>query len=152
MSNTHFSNLDTKEQEMLYMAPALVTVLISGADDLFEKNEEKRAERAIHFRQSIGDELLFEYFAKVETTFEQDIDLLMANYKDLNHEDRNKQISNELEKLNDILTKVDEKVAHAIVKNLKSLAAGISNVSGSILGVSANVAKSEWVKLPMIRL
>lgn len=150
MQIIQLKNLNESEAALLKLAPALITVLIGGADDNLEAAEEKRAERAVQFRQHTGDPLLFEYFQWVETTFEADLKAVESQYLPLTAEERNAQITAELSKVNEILTGIDAKYAAALIANFRSLAKAIADTSGGILGaISAAPEENALIHLAM---
>jgi len=146
----NIQELSQEHQEILFRMPALVSVLIGVADGDMDSNEESRAKRAVHFRQSIGDPLLFDYFAQVEKQLDRDLAVYEDISRNIPSEDRVSYISDEIAQINDVLPLLDEKLATAIVKNLRSLAMGIATTSGGIIGVGAGYTESDLAQLTMI--
>jgi len=146
----NIQELSQEHQEILFRMPALVSVLIGVADGDMDSNEESRAKRAVHFRQSIGDPLLFDYFAQVEKQLDRDLAVYEDISRNIPSEDRVSYISDEIAQINDVLPLLDEKLATAIVKNLRSLAIGIATTSGGIIGVGAGYTETDLAQLTMI--
>ncbi len=131
-------------------APALITVLIGGADDDFDKDEEKRARKAVHFRSLEGDPLLFDYFELVDNEFAHTLSHMVQKYEGSPSE-RATAIGNELSKLNDILPKLGNTYVVALLNTWRSLANSIAQASGGVLGYfSISEEESELIKLEMI--
>ncbi len=146
----NIQELAQEHQEVLFRMPALVSVLIGVADGDMDSNEEQRAKRAVHFRQSIGDPLLFDFFSQVEKQLDRDLAIYEDKCRNLEEEQRINFIAEEISKINDILPLLDQKLATAIVKNLRSLAMGIATTSGGIIGVGAGYTESDLAQLSMI--
>jgi hypothetical protein len=146
----NIQELEQEHQEVLYRMPALVSVLIGVADGDMDSNEEQRAKRAVHFRQSIGDPLLFDYFSQVEKQLDRDLAVFEDKCRNLAEDQRVIYISDEIARINEILPLLDEKLATAIVKNLRSLAVGIATTSGGIIGVGAGYTEADLAQLSMI--
>ena len=62
MSIASLSQLSTEEVNLVLNTPALVSLLIGGADNNFDNEEKERAKKIVAFRKTTGDPLLFEYF------------------------------------------------------------------------------------------
>ena len=119
---------------MVLNTPALVSLLIGGADNNFDNEEKERAKKIVAFRKTTGDPLLFEYFNLVEETFENEIQILSERYSG-DALERNSKITEELVKLNEILPKMDHNYANALLQNWRTLAKGVAEASGGFLGM-----------------
>lgn len=143
-------NLTEDERELVLLAPALVTVLISGADNDFSKEEEEQAFKAVHFRGILGDQLLFDYYKAVDHSFASSVNHIKQKYEG-NADQRGERITQELAKLNDILPKIDKKFAHVLLDNWRSLAKSIAKADGGIFGYgSISYEEGELIGLEMI--
>lgn len=134
MSIASLSQLSTEEINLVMNTPALVSILIGGADNNFDELEKEKANKIVAFRKTTGDPLLFEYFNLVEETFENEIQILSERYSG-DAKERNKRIIDELVKLNEILPKLDHNYASALLKNWRTLAKGVAEASGGFLGM-----------------
>lgn len=121
MSIASLSQLSTEEVNLVLNTPALVSLLIGGADNNFDNEEKERAKKIVAFRKTTGDPLLFEYFNLVEETFENEIQILSERYSG-DALERNSKITEELVKLNEILPKMDHNYANALLQNWRTLA------------------------------
>ncbi|MBX7226331.1 MAG: hypothetical protein K1X55_09895 [Chitinophagales bacterium] len=150
MSVERLSHLTEEERTLCLEAPALVALLIGKADGNFNNSERERARNAMKFRQTNGDALLFDYFKEVYKTFDNVLQSVEERYAGDTNEVIMK-VSAELSKLNDILPKLDKRFASMLIKNLKSLAVGVANSSGGILGIfDESEEEANLVDLPMI--
>lgn len=134
MDIAHLRQLASGERELIFTTPALVTYLVGGADGRLEKNEEARAALLVHFRSSIGDPLLYDYFSVVEQRFSADLDRLVEQYSALEAGARRRALSAELGKLNQVLPGVDAIYARSLLKSWRSLAKSVAEASGGVLG------------------
>jgi hypothetical protein len=129
-----FNQLSEEEKNLLYSAPALVTYLIGGADDDFDTKEEGRARHLVHIRTTHGDPLLFDFYKHIESTYFDQLNSIVKTYGQLSVEERTAKLISELEKLNDILPKIDGLYARALIKSLKSLAKLVAETSSGMMG------------------
>ena len=147
-----FHALTEEEKQLVLNAPALITVLIAGAEGKIDHEEEERAKRAVAFRSITGDPFLFEYYEKIENTFDSKVAEVIAAYpKDT--EQRTRALSEELSKLNPVLAKLEKIFAKSLLDNWKNLADAIARASGGFLGYF-NISGKErkLIDLPMISL
>ncbi|MDB5227496.1 MAG: hypothetical protein JWN78_1689 [Bacteroidota bacterium] len=151
MAIIQFSHLPEKERELLYLSPALVTYLTGGADKKLDTAEESQAKHIVHFRTSTGDPMLFDFFTEVEPKFLTQLHSLEKQYDNLLPEERTELLVTELEKLNDILPKIDPIYARTLLRSLKSLALAVAEASGGILGfLDVTYEEKHLAELPMI--
>jgi len=129
-----FNQLPEEEKNLLYSAPALVAYLIGGADDNFDAKEEIRATHLVRIRTTNGDPLLFDFYKHIETNYFDQLDSIVKIYGQLSVEERTTKLVSELEKLNDILPKIDGLYARALIKSLKSLAKLVAESSSEMMG------------------
>ncbi len=142
--------LSEEERDLVLTAPAMITVLIAGADDDFDKREENRAKKAVHFRQIQGDPLLFDYFKSVEVSFMSSLQHMIQKYEG-DHDRRGSEISEQLAELNNILPKIEARYAKALIENWRNMAKAIAHSSGGVLGyVTISDKEAEFIGLDMI--
>lgn len=141
-----FKDLTDSEKELLLSAPALVTVLIGAADNDFTTGEKERAAKAVHFRSTVGDAILKEYFQMANQNFDANVEDIYRTYG--NNTDA---IAAKIAEINPILEKLDTRFASALVENLKSIARAIAQASGGVLGF-LEISKEEehYINLDMI--
>jgi len=148
---SEFKRLTKKEQELMFKAPALVTILIAGADKTIDNAEIKEAIEQAKLKKTKENEPLREYYQAIGASFEEDIKRYIREYPKETAA-RNQAIVDELQGLNDILPKLDKRFAVHFYTHLKDLAKKVAEASGGILGFMT-VAKAEaaLVELTMIK-
>src|SRR5688500_14947148 len=115
------SNLSKEEKDLLVKAPALIALLVGGADDNLDQKERDASEKLIRYKKISGHQDLIPYFEEVHQNFETNLNQLQQTYPGAASE-RNPIIASELEKLNPILARIDRELAGILVKNLKKYA------------------------------
>jgi len=134
MSVIQFDHLSAEERSLLYTTPALVTYLIGGADGNFDTKEEVQSSHFIRIHSADGDPILFDFYKHVETTYFDVLDAVVKQYERTSVKERTDSIIAELEKLNEVLPKVDNLYARVLIKSLRSLAKVVAEASGGVLG------------------
>lgn len=148
---SEFKHLRKDETELMFKAPALVAILIAGADNTIDNAEIKEAREQARLKKTRENEALREYYQIIGDTFEEDIKRYVREYpKDA--ESRNQLIATELQGLNQILPKLNKRFAVNFYTHLKDLAKKIAEASGGVLGYMA-VGKEEsiFIDLKMIK-
>ncbi|MDH5602783.1 MAG: hypothetical protein OEY51_02545 [Cyclobacteriaceae bacterium] len=146
-----FEDLDDQEVELLLKAPILVSILIAGADNEIDKTEIREAVNISKFRQIKARKVLIEYYKEVGQDFEDKLKILLSGYP-VEADKRNPMIVSELEKLNDILPKIDKPFTVELYASLKDIAKKIAEASGGILGyMSVGYEESKYMDLKMIK-
>ncbi|MEZ5002192.1 MAG: hypothetical protein R2730_04075 [Chitinophagales bacterium] len=142
--------LSAEERELVLRTPALVTVLISGADGDFDKSEETHAAKAIHYKSIQGDPLLIEYYHAIDLDFLSAMRHLHQKYSG-SPQERAEKITAKLAELNGILPKLDPRFAKALLSDWRNLATSVAKASGGIFGfASISFEESHFVDLEMI--
>lgn len=129
---SEFKNLNEQEVNLMLMTPALVTLLIAGAEGDIDKKEIDWGSKIAHFRAN-EHTILQTYYQEVDKHFTD----TLKQITDAMPEDvaeRSKRINQELHKLNDILKKVDNNFAKEFYKSLLSLAKQVAKASGGMWG------------------
>lgn len=134
MAIMQFNHLSEDERNLLYSTPSLITFLIGGADNNFDTKEEVQSEHLVRIRTATGDPMLFDFYKHIEQTYFDQLDATVKKYVNLPVAERTEMISNELAKLNEILPKIDNLFARALLKSLRSLAKAIAEASGGVFG------------------
>jgi len=141
-----FRTLRDDEIEIVWNAPAMVAMLIAGADDDVDKDE---IAEAIHYATTAKHryDKLGDYFDDVADKFED----IFKNYiQDLptGLDTRQHTITSYLRQLNGILPKLEPEVATQIHQFLLDLAKVIAEASGGIFGIK-KISKDEAKYLPL---
>ncbi|MBL6449985.1 hypothetical protein JMN32_26970 [Fulvivirga sp. 29W222] len=145
-----FKNLTQEEVEVMYKVPVLVSILIAGADNEIDRSEIKEAVSLSKIKQSNAREDLIDYYKGVGKDFEDKIKVMIQQYP-VSAEERNPIIISELEKLNNILPKLDNRFAVEFYSSIKDFAKKIAESSGGLLGYMAvGYEESKLIALDMI--
>lgn len=150
MAIKEFDQLSDDERDLILRAPALVSVLIAGADRSIDQREIMHAIKAVHYRSITEGDFLHRYFEAVDENFESECHHLIQKYEG-RADDRESYITGELTGLNDILPKIDKRYAGDLLKSLKSLARSVAKSSGGFLGFERiSLEESHFIDLKMI--
>ncbi|MCB0846179.1 MAG: hypothetical protein KDE26_23170 [Bacteroidetes bacterium] len=147
MAVKYFQNLTQEEAALMYKAPALVTVLIAGADKNIDKKEKDWAAKVVNYRTFTAQPKLQEYYEIVQKTFEETLNNLVDGW----NADSEKEIIHELSQTNSIFAKIDPEYAGYLKASWRSLAEKVAGASGGLLGLgSVDKHERELIGLPMI--
>ncbi len=146
-----FKNLSPTEIELLNNVPALVTILIAGADEEISKRELKEAVSLTRKRQSKARKELLSYYQQVGPGFEKSLENLIKSYPQ-EPETRSKMVIEDLERLNTILPKLDKAWAVQFVESMKEIAKRVAEAAGGVFGYLAiGYEESKLIDLKMIK-
>lgn len=147
--NTVFRTLRDDEIEIVVNAPAMVALLVAGADDDVDQDEIREA---IQYATNAADkyDLLGEYFEEVQAQFEEIFKSYISELpEDL--ETRQHTITSYLRQLNGILPKVRPEVGDQFHQFLLDLAKSVAEASGGIFGMKKiSKAEAQYLTLDMI--
>ncbi|MEX2336510.1 MAG: hypothetical protein WD555_04480 [Fulvivirga sp.] len=146
-----FNVLNSDEVEMMYRVPVLVSILIAGADNDIDRSELKQAENLSRIKQTKAREDLIDFYREAGKDFEDKIKLMIQRYPS-GAAERNAQIIAELEKINQILPKLDNRFAVVFYASIKDMAKKIAESSGGVLGyLAVGYEESKLIELDMIK-
>lgn len=146
-----FKNLNQEEADLMYKAPLLVSVLIAGADNDFENTELQHAISLSKLKQEKAREGLIDYYREAGKDFEDKMKFMIHQYPS-SAADRNASIITELEKINSILPKLDQKFSTELCASLRDMARKLAETSGGVLGYMAvGYEESKLIGLEMIK-
>jgi hypothetical protein len=149
---SELKNLSESEIDLLKKIPAMVTILIAGADDQISKSELKEAVNLTKIKQSKARKELLGYYQEIAPDFEQSLNELLNSYPQ-DAEIRSKQVIEELERLNEILKKVDKDWATQFVSSMKDIAKKVAEAAGGVFGyLSIGYEESKLIDLNMIKV
>lgn len=147
MSNKYFSDLNESEINLLLKAPALVTLLIAGADNDIDDKEKSLGEKLVNYRTFTSDTKLHEYYEEVNQGFETQLSALIDAWKP----GSGSEIATELSSLNPILSKLDATYADMLKASWRSLAKKVAEADGGFVGFgSISKEESQLIGLSMI--
>lgn len=148
-----YENLPKEELELLLDAPALVTVLIGGADGDLDEKEVAWGKKLTQIRADREDSFLQDYYEDVNENFKKSLVKIVEKFPPvIDAEENCKAIATELEKLNAIYKKLDKNFVNALNKSLRSFAQQIAEASGGVLGFgSESYEEEQWINLSMLK-
>lgn len=150
--NTTFENLSESDKTALMNAPALVTILIAGADDEISKRELNEAVSLTRTKQKNARKELLTYYNIVSPQFEENLKRILKNYPE-DPEVRSKIVLEELERLNDILVKMDQQWANQFVESMRDIAKKVAESAGGVFGyLSIGYEESKLIGLKMLKI
>jgi len=146
-----FKNLSDEEIETMLKVPVLVSILIAGADGQIDKSEIKEAVSLSKIKQTKAREDLIAFYQEAGKDFEDKMKVMIAQLP-ADSKDRNPIIIEELEKVNDILPKLDKHFAEEFYVSIRDMAKKIAEASGGVLGYMAvGYEESKLIGLNMIK-
>lgn len=146
-----FKDLTSEEIETMLKIPVLVSILIAGADNDIDKSEMKQAVNISKLKQIKARPSLISYYQEAGTDFEDKLKVLIQQYP-VDATERNPLLIKELEKLNDILPKLDNRFAVVFYNSIRDIAKKIAEASGGVLGYMAvGYEESKLIGLDMIK-
>lgn len=145
-------NLNASEKELVLNAPALVTLLIAGADDKIEEEEIRRSLQLVHVKSYAEAVDIKEIYQTLNEDFEVRLSNLIDN-SPRNLVEREAYLIEELTKLNRVYSKLDQTFALKFHASLQSFASYIAMAAGGIFGIeSISEREGKFVKLPMVEV
>lgn len=148
MAIKYFAHLTSEESDLLLQTPAIITILIAGADAQIDKKEKNWATKLVQYRTFTAEVKLHSYYEAVQERFTADLDALESAW---NPDTGSQDLAAKLAHINPILPKVDADVVALLAKSWRSLAKKVAQASGGILGFgSVEEAERALVDLPMI--
>lgn len=148
---TAFQKLTEVECSNLYRVPALITVLIAGADNDIDNNEIQEAISLTQLKKVTSREILVEYYDEVRKIFNEQLIEIISRFPE-NMELRQHFIIQELTNINEILPKIEHKFAVQLYASIKDFAKKIAEASGGVLGyIPVGYEESKLIELPMIK-
>ena len=148
MSIPQLSNLSEEEIQQLCEAPALVSILIAGADKDIDKKETKWASKVVDYRTFTSEPELNAYYQVVNESFEDKLEQLLESW---NAETSEEQLIAQLSALKPILAKVEPHYSGLLKASWRSLAQHIAKSDGGFLGFgSTNYAEKQLMELSML--
>lgn len=146
-----FKNLSEAEITALLDAPALIAVLIAGADNNIDDKEIDYSEKITHFRAGNTSSMLHMYYGEVDKFIHDAIKQQIATLpNDLL--ERQQIITEELTKLNEIFPKLDKSFAVELYKSFISFAKSVAKSSGGLWGYASITPEEErLLSLEMVK-
>lgn len=144
----YFDQLSDQEAEAMYMAPAVVTVFVAGADHDIAKKETLQASKLVKYRTFTSELPLQEYYEVVEGRFQADLDQLLAQWTP---ESGQSELETKLAFIGGVLKHIPEAKAKLLRQSLRTLAEKVAEAQGGLVGFgSINPAERESLALTML--
>lgn len=145
-----FKTLTPEEANIMYHAPAYVSLLIAGVDENIEKKETESAIRFADFLSKNSDPALKDYYGIVNQHFKDQLITLLEKLP-FETRYRNVDIAIELEKINSIWPKIDKRFAKKYYQSLLDFAKHVAKSSGGVFSMgSISPIEKKWIQLDMI--
>ncbi len=146
-----FDRLSQEEQEFMYKAPILVSILIAGADGEIDRSEIREGLAQAKKRNRNAGMELMDLYRQISEDFEDKLKVVLRSYP-VEASQRNSLISEELTRLNSLFPKLDKTFATQYYQSICDIAMKVAQSSGGLLGMkSVGSAEAKYVKLPMIK-
>lgn len=131
-----FKNLSEAEKTTLLDAPALIAILIAGADDDIDKKEIDYSSKIAHYRAANNESVLQGYYSEVDKFIG---DAIPQQISTLPTELNNRQqiLIEELKKVNEVLPKLDKSYAEELYQSWLSFAKSVAQSSGGLWGYAS---------------
>ncbi len=127
-----FKNLNADEINLMLITPAMVTLLIAGAEGNVDEKEIDWGSKIAHFRAN-EHTILQNYYQEIDKNYNDTLKQLIDVMPDDVNE-RSKKINTELSKLNSVLPKLDPDFAKEFYKSMLSLSTQVAQASGGLWG------------------
>ncbi len=127
-----FGKLNEADRLLLYMAPALVSVLAATTNNRINKKQKADAFKLISLKTYTARPELIFYFKTVEKNFRKDFEELEKRYYPFD-EPKREMLRNELDKVNVVISKLDKAVAEILHRSLSEYATHIKRSGIGIL-------------------
>lgn len=142
-----FHTLTKEESDALLSAPALVTVIVAGADERIDKKEATWAGKLVQYRSFTAEEELNPYYQEVGPRFEADLTSLTQSWEP----EHASALEAKLAETKPIIAKLDARYATLLVQSWRTLARQIAEASGGLMGFgSVDSDERKVVDLPML--
>jgi hypothetical protein len=145
-----FKHLSPEEFDILIDAPALITILVGGADGNLDQEERDWSERLLRSRTYNNPKELNEYYRIVSELFWAKVNGHLAELP-RDPEARNEIIAERLKALNPIMAKLDIAIGADLYHGFIGLAEETAKASGGFLRIGAiSPEEARWIHLPML--
>lgn len=126
-----FEKLTAQEQELLFKAPVLVSVLASCSFNEVNKTQKADAIKLAHLKTFTAMPLLLPYYNEVEKRFKELFEAAIKEYAPFD-ENKINALKNEMDKVNLVIKKLDTEYAQALHKSLEKYASHVKRSTHSV--------------------
>ncbi len=145
-----FKNLTPAEQQLMFDAIPLITILVAGADDDIDEVELAEAQRLADIRSFNATGQTNAYYEAIDGNLTQRIQELLKELPNA-LAPRQEAIVTKLSGLNDIFAHMDEPFGYLYFKSFRSFAKHVAESHGGFMRfMTVGPQEAEVVDLPMI--
>ena len=126
-----FQDLSWKERELLYQAPALLSVLVSCSENEVNETHKNAAIKLAHLRTFTADGILLPYYHQVEKTFKTAFEDAITTYAPFDATKRD-ELKKEISKVNDVIGKLEPAYGQALRKSLEGYAMHVKRSDSNV--------------------
>ena len=147
---TEFLSLSSEDQELLKSAPALITILVGGADDDLSLEELGKALKTVRIRAYNEEYALQFFYQQLEANYDNQV-TEVAQSLPASPEERVQILAQRLAKINDVLAQFSPEAAYAFYQDLMSFSKTVARAEGGFLRwITIGPKEAKVVDLPMI--
>jgi hypothetical protein len=128
----NFGKLSADDQDLLYKAPALVSVLAASTYNRINQDQKVEALKLAHLKTFTARAELTSFYRVVEANFKKDFEDLEKQFYPFDKPNR-EALKSEIEKVNVIIGKLDKQIAAVLHKSLNEYAMHIKKSGIGIL-------------------
>ena len=127
-----FVNLQDKEKELLFKAPALISVYESSSLNEINSTRKSDAIKLAHLRTFAATPLLIPFYIEVEKDFKRHFEEIAKQYAPLDKEKR-EELKKQIERVEVVLDKLDKEYARTLRSSLNKFANHVKHADRSVL-------------------
>ena len=127
-----FENLLDDEKELLFKAPALISVYESSALNEINSTRKADAIKLAHLRTFAATPLLIPFYIEVEKDFKMHFEEIAKKYAPLNEEKR-AELKKEIESIEPVLNKLDREYSQTLRSSFNKFARHVKHADQCIL-------------------
>ncbi|MEO5999566.1 MAG: hypothetical protein ABIN89_22415 [Chitinophagaceae bacterium] len=126
-----FEKLTMEEQELLFKAPVLVSVLASSSFKTVNKIQKADAIKLAHLKTFTAIPLLIPYYTEVEKDFKEQFEEVQKQYFPFDEVKRN-ALKKEMDRVNLVIEKLEKEYAMALYKSLEKYARHVKRATHTV--------------------
>ena len=127
-----FEDLQYDEKELLFRAPALISVYESSALNEINSTRKADAIKLAHLRTFSATPLLIPFYIEVEKDFKMHFEEIAKKYAPLDEEKR-AELKGEIESIEPVLNKLDGEYSRTLRSSLGKFARHVQHADQSVL-------------------
>ena len=127
-----FENLLDDEKELLFKAPALISVYESSALNEINSTRKADAIKLAHLRTFAATPLLIPFYIEVEKDFKMHFEEIAKKYAPLNKEKR-AELKGEIESIEPVLNKLDREYSQTLRSSFNKFGRHVQHADQSVL-------------------